>query len=920
MILEPLKALTFALTSDSRLLRIGAAAAAPSLAPTAAADLLAETLERIGRGDAVERAVLVGALARAGGDPLPGLADLLGTDAGAVGDAMERAKADRFDIWTNYLTERVAAGAIGNRTGRILQPLLSFARAGAMREMAAEHPADDRIERARSALRFWQNMSGLGGREVVQSASLDAADEALAGERIDLAIETLVNTALSAADDRVREVVRHSLPELGFAAAMPLLSVLAGGAAPAPDQRLIREFSEAGAATAADADAFPALLAGDVLRHFTDIDTAAALIGLYLGGDGEKRARAAHVLAHMGADTALPPLLWSALNQPEAADRREVGNLLDQIVLRHPSLAIQFHSVGSRYLPHDALSWVSSLARDQEGAADWSTDPILVDQIVGAAIRYQPDITGEQGVMFWTPSQAERAGAMQRSVQSIRLATEGPEPASAEVRPLYPKIDLPDFCPIGGEVTLLVSLQMEAIDGAKAVRVPIPEGENHVRLIVMVRSPAFSISPETAPIYVERTGNSTTATFRLAALEAGQHSIDIKFLLGAEIIGHCFAGIEAGEPAMAVGVEGAPRSVTTVLENVTTDALQRHGSAQAMLIVKTRRDDYLEWSFVEPGKDPENIGTSPNPIPIATRERHIKDQTEWLRSLIARNLDAEGMEGVLSQIAATGRELLEQIAPSALEERLSRLAEAAVVVIESDAHWIPWELLADSSGTALLGERFVLVRAPLVEKIPKRAKAAGASAAGAFEGGLMVIGDDIRSQRTVLRDTFGNLAQRVERLSDATLRKLKAAVANRDVIHFMCHGRRPPYYLSLAAKSGSRLVPRQVEELDIKPGALVFANACGSGEEDLLLSEFQSFGLEFYLAGARPYIGTLAPVPESEAVEFAALFYKHFALAGLPAGAAMRSARAEAQLTMQVPVWLLYCLYGNPSETRRWAA
>ncbi len=72
------------------------------------------------------------------------------------------------------------------------------------------------------------------------------------------------------------------------------------------------------------------------------------------------------------------------------------------------------------------------------------------------------------------------------------------------------------------------------------------------------------------------------------------------------------------------------------------------------------------------------------------------------------------------------------------------------------------------------------------------------------------------------------------------------------------------------------------------------------------------------MAGARPFIGTLGPVPEEEAIGFSELFYQGFAVQGLSAGQAIRRARQQEKNQFHVPIWLFYSLYGNASVTRRW--
>jgi hypothetical protein len=191
--------------------------------------------------------------------------------------------------------------------------------------------------------------------------------------------------------------------------------------------------------------------------------------------------------------------------------------------------------------------------------------------------------------------------------------------------------------------------------------------------------------------------------------------------------------------------------------------------------------------------------------------------------------------------------------------------------------------------------------------------------ANTVEHAAMVIGDKISEPGRLGRRTFGGLLDRVDPvLIERSWAEVCAGVADKDLVHFACHGRsEPSYHLSYKDGIGGYFYPDQAHDLGLKWGAVVFANACSSATNELLLAEFQSFGREFYFAGARPFIGTLGPVPEAEAAEFAAIFYQQFIIAGLPAGQAMRRTKQIAAERFKKPIWLYYCLYGQPSTARQ---
>ena len=91
--------------------------------------------------------------------------------------------------------------------------------------------------------------------------------------------------------------------------------------------------------------------------------------------------------------------------------------------------------------------------------------------------------------------------------------------------------------------------------------------------------------------------------------------------------------------------------------------------------------------------------------------------------------------------------------------------------------------------------------------------------------------------------------------------------------------------------------------------ALVFVNACTSDVTTLHYGTFKNMGQQFFESGAGTFIGTIAPVPIEQAIQFASVFYEQI-LAGESVGIALHQAKNEMK-RQENPFYLFYCLYGN---------
>ena len=416
------------------------------------------------------------------------------------------------------------------------------------------------------------------------------------------------------------------------------------------------------------------------------------------------------------------------------------------------------------------------------------------------------------------------------------------------------------------------------------------------------------------PMRLRRDAPSEPVVFELVPKVIGEQAIDIKFMSGTSTIGHCCV-ITHVTADRRIG-----EAVAVVLDPLEAEALQLQGSAQAVLRVKSV-DGTLHWSLITPGQGLRSIGQSPNKIGTEEIGHWVEQQGPLIKEMLEQELSTDDQKAIQAQLSGLGNGLYKQVAPEALAGELDKLQENALVVVDSDADWVPWELLASSPTEALWGQRFVLVRAPVATRPPNATIAAPTALSKGLDRALIVAGDKVRKQKDLARLTFGGMAQRGEPpLIEGDWTKLLDAVRDKDVVHINCHGRsKPRYHLSFRDGIAGRLYPEQAHQLGLKWGTVVFANACSSAATQLHLADFAGFGREFYYAGARPFIGTLAPVPEDDAIEFARLFYEQFALAGLPAGHALRRAKEESAKRLKRPTWIFYCLYGNPSVVRRWS-
>jgi hypothetical protein len=883
---EPIRALFGALSDKEYWVRLGALYVATNVAPRTARALLEKLAHRLRQNTAVRESLsLAVALSRAGADPIPTLAAALNVEIDSLRQRIMSVKdsSSRND----YLLSRLSILGVPRADPLVDRLLESWTNPEAI-------PLLDR--RAQATLRARLVLDDLfAGPDARALPRLARARAALHENRVEVAMPFLLRGALTSNRSMERSAARRALIMLEADAARSLLDIAVGTTVTELDPRR----------------------AVKILTGFSDPYSGRAVADAALAWEGTARLAATDILAAMPVEAAVPPLLLSSLGSTKKAGR--AAKLLDQVIVGHDRSEASMEG-GTRF------GWVRGFA---DTPRPWLSNPQVALPVLHAALVEDPGI----------PS-GDRDLSVRQRIEFLQGDDSLPPPVAAQnglAAPLsnmemetptvrlsrYPLATFPSQVELGEEAILNVQLLATPAKGVrKQFGVSFPPGQDSVELLVVVRASGFEIvsGRAEASLIVPRRGDSQPVSFRLKACDPGEHAIDIKFFSGTDLVGHCVA-------VSAVGADAAPmQSKAAVLGGVSDDWLLSDGDVSLVLFVETCADLRLKWSALAKGKtERTDLGTSPKKFDWQAIELNKKQQTAAIGEVLGKPLKPNDLDGVMAALTAFGSSLYRQIAPRALAPLLAALPDGALIAIESDADWVSWELLSDELGH-LLGERFILARMPLLLKPPSEPAFVAPDAVTALiDRATVVVGDDIREDKMIAKRTFKDFVTRADPLIEADWKSLCEHAATSDIIHFVCHGRSDPqFHLSYREGPAGWFLPDQACKLGLKPGAVVFANACSSAQATFFLGDFQSFGERFYAAGARPFFGTLGPVPESAAIDFAALFYNYFALDGLPAGQAMRKARLEATRlfaqgkTFKVPIWLFYSLYGSASIVRRW--
>jgi hypothetical protein len=279
------------------------------------------------------------------------------------------------------------------------------------------------------------------------------------------------------------------------------------------------------------------------------------------------------------------------------------------------------------------------------------------------------------------------------------------------------------------------------------------------------------------------------------------------------------------------------------------------------------------------------------------------------------------LKGALRNLAGLGKRVYKDFVPETLRMAIHDLEDGSILTFVSDNIGIPWELVYNDID--FWGRRFVIHKVDREYRLPlnfvdlkysKVLNIVGATVDDNAKQAALELFDDAQ-------EGFHNYVN-IDGAQIDSIDDVFQEIADADLIHITCHGEFDQdggLYLQIvnSTEPFMNLTPAVIDVLPIKPGCLVFANACVSAGLQPGIAKSIRFGSMFCSnerqGGA--YIGTLDLIPDIPAIEFARCFYYQYLFRGYPVGEALRLAKC-AQLNdgeLQYGLFpLVYSLYGNP--------
>jgi CHAT domain len=335
------------------------------------------------------------------------------------------------------------------------------------------------------------------------------------------------------------------------------------------------------------------------------------------------------------------------------------------------------------------------------------------------------------------------------------------------------------------------------------------------------------------------------------------------------------------------------------------------------LVVNAEGDGYI-YTFC-PQRNPPLSGGKTPADDVVDMESFLQDSYYTaLRSAAEGNLTDTGASTYLLNLGGLGNHLYESVIPPELKAAVSRMKSGDFLHILADKCNIPWELV--KNGGEFWGKFFVMSNSMMAERGRKDPELFTLNAKKI----LNVIGHGIDPSVAVrAKQLFQNLVGKVDVQlidggtdQDATL-KVYEQLSTADIVHFTSHGEMGPAgaYLRIVKQKGSyaNFMVTSIRQGSLRPGCIVFANACVSAGTEEVIGQSLGFGPSFCQYGASAFVGTLDFVPGKSAVLFAECFY-NLLFSGHQVGKALWTAKQlplKDKDTMSL-VPLLYSLYGNP--------
>ncbi len=302
----------------------------------------------------------------------------------------------------------------------------------------------------------------------------------------------------------------------------------------------------------------------------------------------------------------------------------------------------------------------------------------------------------------------------------------------------------------------------------------------------------------------------------------------------------------------------------------------------------------------------------------------------------------------LAELQKMGSVFFKLLVPDRMKDELARNPDAQIIVTTNDLE-LPWELMFDADAVAAetgTPPPFFSLRRPIA-RMPvgrSRSRVAVRAADGAATGRrIALIASTGDPALTNVAREVATIKARIEQkwargvqvdviatgLDDAPSGSRFREVlmsTDYDIVHFAGHAAydaRRPDQSGLLLDGGEVCFAQKIQRL-MAGHPLVFLNACETARQQAgdglppvegVYDGDPREGLAsaFVYGGALGCIGSLWPVVDNVAADFAASFY-NAVLEGQPLGQAMLLARQEtARVHLDDPSWAAFVLYGDPA-------
>jgi CHAT domain len=656
-------------------------------------------------------------------------------------------------------------------------------------------------------------------------------------------------------------------------------------------------------------------------------------------------------------------------------------------------MRVNFTRTPDRLVVRDGVAKGPLVGATIEGSVDYASNEMRIrgtlvplyglNNALGQIPITGPFLSGDKegvaGVAFEAsgPSSAPAlrvnpVSAMAPGVMRKLFDSSAPEPTFAPAdRPIdrYPTIEAADRVSAGATTTVLVSLTVDKVtpevkvlstgEGTAttpqgALSIAMPADISHLPIRAVLRAPGFDLDPSTpeeATINLDRTGDSTSARFRITARpgEAGSRPLRVTFWRDNDFLAQVSRPIEiVAQPAAAA----KPADTPSALLAAPTGAIKAvRASADDRLLFPVRPrpiDLKLEVVYDDPSRLGHGrvtvasdylgnmrhgeINTSPELLAwIESFYRDLGQPENQAVQLPASDVDA-ARAARLGRLRAFGEELYRRAAPPSLQAALAELlgnpaVHLRTVQIYSNSPLIPWELMRapkpDGSFTDFFGIAFALARwheddglrpvlRPPQDQELDEVVAIAPSYSGARALGAQAREIDAIQQLLATRRVSGN---RTEFLA-------LARNPPSGIIHFAGHGEvegRTPadrrFEIWLEDGPVDVMDWRGAGVNQGRTRALFFFNACKIGKAESIAGAVDGWAPAVLSRGAAGYIGGLWPLADDPAAQFAVAFYSAIKNRLATQGrASVAEALADARRLVYDsgdPTYLGYAFYGD---------